>query len=254
MLPVENLASGSHPPHHTPRGKQGADALTRAIKVSLIAHVSLLAILFLKSIILPSDPRTKEYIPSLRVDLVALPDQKTTDHVTPAMPTPAPVHDSVKESSKKEAVPPVEKGDYTLNKKKSKDRLKNALDRIKSLEKIKEGEQIKGNQVKKGSSSKGIVTESVETTYYDVLHDKIVNEWELPQWLKDKNLSAKVLIKIDRRGMITQTHFIKSSGNEQFDAAVKRTLQASVPFPAPPTSILATVSQDGVVFGFPIAE
>lgn len=227
------------------------DPLTRAIKLSLGIHLSLLVVLFLKSIVLPTEINTKEYIPSLRVDLVALPDQKTTDQITPAMPSsPEEVKDAKKEITKESS----EKGDYSLNKKKKKDRMKSALDRIKALEKIKEGEQIKGNQVMKGSSAKGVATDSVETTYFDVVLDKIRTEWELPQWLKDKGLSAKVLIHIDRRGMITHTRFIKSSGNEQFDAAVKRTLQASVPFPAPPISILANVSQDGIVFGFPIAE
>ncbi len=201
---------------------------------------------------MPSEINTKEYIPSLRVDLVALPDQKTTDQITPTMPSS---HETEKEPAKKEKITPAEeKGDYPLSKKKKNDRLKSALARIKALEKIKEGEQIKGNVVMKGSSAKGVATDSVETTSFDVVLDKIRTEWELPQWLKEKGLSAKVLIQIDRRGMITHTRFIKSSGNEQFDAAVKRTLQASVPFPAPPTSILANVSQDGIVFGFPIAE
>lgn len=231
-------------------------ALSRAIKVSIIIHVSLLVFLILKSIVAPSEVNTKEYIPSLRVDLVALPDQKTTDQVTPAMPVPAEAEEPVKEV-KKEVVKtaPEEKGDYSLNKKKNKkERMKSALDRIKALEKIKEGEPIRGNKVMKGSSSKGVATENVQTTYIDVVLDKVRNEWELPQWLKDKGLTAKVLIKIDRRGMITSTRFLKTSGNEQFDAAVKRTLQASVPFPAPPLSILADMSGDGIVFGFPIAE
>lgn len=227
------------------------DPIVRAIKLSLGIHAALLVILYLKSIVMPSELNTKEYIPSLRVDLVALPDQKTTDQVTPAMPSSP---EETKEVTKEKIKETPEKGDYSLNKKKKKERLKSALDRIKALEKIKEGEQIKGNKVMKGSSAKGVATDSVETTYFDVVLDKIRTEWELPQWLKDKGLSAKVLIHIDRRGMITHTRFIKASGNEQFDAAVKRTLQASVPFPAPPTSILANVSQDGIVFGFPIAE
>jgi TonB family protein len=232
-----------------------ADPISRAIKISAGIHLGLLLVLFLKSIVLPSEPNTKEYIPSLRVDLVALPDQKTTEQITPAMPAVAP--EEVKEAEKKEKVAQKteEKGDYSLNKKKNKkERMKSALDRIKALEKIKDGEQIKGNKVMKGSSSKGQASDSVQTTYIDMVLDKVRNEWELPQWLKDQNLTAKVLIKIDRRGIITSTRFLKSSGNEQFDAAVKRTLQASVPFPAPPLSILADMSGDGIVFGFPIAE
>ena len=130
--------------------------------------------------------------------------------------------------------------------------MKSALDRIKALEKIKAGEEIRGNKISKGSSAKGVATDSLETTYFDAVLEKVQNEWELPQWLQDKNLSAKVLIQIDRRGMVTHTQFIQSSGNEQFDAAVKHAIQASAPFPLPPVSILAGVSQDGILLKFPL--
>ena len=169
------------------------------------------------------------------------------------MPVPA-ASEVVKEPVEKETVKTKvsEKGDYSLSKKKRKDRMKNALDRIKSLEKIKAGEQVRGNKIAKGSSASGEAKESAETTYFDVVLDKVRAEWELPQWLQDKNLSAKVLIQIDRRGMITHTQFIKSSGNDQFDSAIKRALQAASPLPVPPTQILASVSGDGILLGFPL--
>jgi TonB family protein len=132
--------------------------------------------------------------------------------------------------------------------------MNSALARIKALEKIKAGETIKGNKVMKGSSAKGVSTESAETIYLDVVRDKISSEWELPQWLQDKNFSAKVLVKIDRRGMISIVRFLKNSGNAQFDAAVKRTLQIASPLPVPPIAVLPSVSQDGIVLGFPLAD
>ena len=132
--------------------------------------------------------------------------------------------------------------------------MKNAIARIKALERIKamDGEVVKGNQISKGSSLSGDAKASLETTYYDVVVERIRSYWELPQWLQDKNLSAKVLILINSKGEMTSYHFIKSSGNEQFDNEVKRTLQVSSPYSVPPAAIVSDVANEGVTLGFPI--
>lgn len=224
------------------------DPLRRAIKISLAIHVGALVALYLKSVILPGSLLTKDYIPSLRVDLVSLPDQKKTDSMTPSRSAvDLPV---IKERVKQKPI--VEKGDYSLSKKNHQDRVKSALARIKALEKLNDGEPVKGNRIAKGSSATGEAKESLETTYFDLVLEKVRAEWELPHWLQEQNLSAKVLIHVDRRGMITSHRFIKSSGNEQFDAAVKKALQAATPFPAPPLAIVPDVSQAGILLGFPI--
>jgi len=228
---------------------RSTDNLSRAIKISLGIHIAFLVLLYVKSIVMPGPLNTKEYIPSLRVDLVALPDQKINDQLTPSTPA---VSEPAKEKESKVTKEAKDKGDYSTSKKKKKERMKSALERIKALEKIKAGEEIRGNKVMKGSSAKGVASDSVETTYFDAVLEKVQNEWELPQWLQEKNLSAKVLIQIDRRGMVTHTQFVQSSGNEQFDAAVKHAIQAAAPFPVPPVSILAGVSQDGVLLKFPL--
>jgi len=228
--------------------------LSRAIKTSVAIHIALLAFLYLKSIISPSTLNTKEYIPSLRVDLVALPNQKITEQVTPPKPVES---EPVKEKTEPEVKqkPVVDAGDYSLKKNKNKEkkeRLKSALERIKAIQKITESEEVKGNKISKGSSATGQAPDSADTTYFDTIHEKVQDQWELPQWLKDQNLSAKVLIKIDRRGLIVSTNFVQSSGNQQFDTAVKQALQAAAPFPNPPESVLSRVSQDGILLKFPL--
>ncbi len=225
------------------------EALSKAVKLSVLIHFLFIFGMFLKSIISPSEIRTKEYLPSLRVDLVALPNQKITETVTPAQPAE---EKTLKETAIEEP------GDYSLSKKKvkniKKDKMKSALDRIKALEKIRDGEALKGNIVRKGSSAKGDANVLAQTTYFDSVLDKVRNEWELPTWLQDKGLNAKVLVKIDRRGNISSITFIRNSGNSQFDTAVKRALNAASPFSPPPMSVLVDVSRDGIVLGFPIAD
>jgi len=257
--------------------QRSEDSLTKAIRVSIALHGLLLIVLLLKELVIPSEPKMKEYLPSLKVDLVALPDQKAAEVTTPIQPSAPEETKQAEEVKKPEAVAkaePVkeptkeETADYSLKKKQpktkaekaatkreeSRERMKNALARIKALEKIREGELIKGNQVMTGSSAKGDSSKNTDTTYYDVVLEKVRNEWELPQWLQGKGLSAKVLVKIDRRGSISSIQFLRSSGNNQFDAAVKRTLSQAMPFPAPPVSVLADVNTDGIILGFPIAD
>ena len=84
--------------------------------------------------------------------------------------------------------------------------------------------------------------------------ERVRSYWELPKWLHDQNLHAKVAIFIDRRGQLIRYEFRKSSGNEQFDAEVKRTLEVSWPFPLPPDGVASDLATEGVLLGFPLAD
>ncbi len=223
-------------------------------------------VLFMKSVLLPS--LTTPYVPSLRVDLVALPDQKKTEVLQPpAPPAPEPVKEAnpVKAEPKLAVKPADEPGDFSVMKKKKKTqskkekdaqkKLKEAIARIKAIERIKAmtaGEPIKGNQVSKGSALTGEAKTALETTYFDVVLERVRSYWELPKWLQDQNLQAKVMVFIDSKGNLSSYQFIKTSGSDAFDSEVKKTLQSSAPFPAPPSDIASDVSSNGVVMGFPI--
>lgn len=209
---------------------------------------------------MPSAP--KVYIPSLRVDLVALPDLKKNElqDLTPPSESAAPPDTS---EAKKIEVPSETDGDFSLQKKKDKskkekeaqERLKNALARIKALEKIKamSGAPVKGNAISKGSSVSGDAKTSLETTYFDVVLERVRTYWELPKYLQEQaQLSAQVTIFIDRKGLVTRTVISQSSGNAAFDNEVKRTLQSAAPFPEPPIAILPDLAQEGILLGFPL--
>lgn len=242
--------------------------LKRFIVVSAVAHVGLIAFLVIKSIVAPSTP--KEYIPSLRVDLVALPDRKVDDQVVPAPTVAAPEEKpeekpaaAPKEEPKLKVEPEKDKGEMSVAKKKkqkpskkevaAQEKMKRALARIKSIERIKAmSEPIKGNQISKGSAITGEAKIALETSYIDLVRERIITYWELPKWLKDQNLSANVQVFIDRKGTMIRFVFIKPSGNEQFDSEVKRTLQASSPFPVPPTELISDMMNDGIIYRFPM--
>lgn len=235
------------------------DPIKQFIGYSALAHAALLVALILRGTLFASAP--KIYIPSLRVDLVALPDLKkndlppTKEETAIEKPKPAP--------EPKLDVKPDDSGDISLKKKKdlskkekeAQDRLKNALARIKALERIKAmtGQQVKGNQISKGSSLSGDAKTSLETTYFDVVLERVRNYWELPKWLQDQaGLSAQVKLFIDRQGKMIRYEFVRKSGNESFDNEIKRTLQSAVPFPAPPIAIIPDVSGEGILLGFPM--
>ena len=261
--------------------------LKRFIVFSLALHILLLIYLSLKSALFPDQP--KEYLPSLRVDLVALPDLKKAEIAEPKAvevekpkeiekpkeETPEvekPVEkpkEKVKPAPKVQAKPDIKAdtsaGDFAVKKKKkelhekkekeAQKKLKSALDRIKALERIKAmagGDEIKGNRISKGSALSGEAKTSLETTYFDVVLERVRSNWELPKWLQDRELSATVMIYLDARGGLKSFKFTKSSGNEQFDNEVKRTLQASAPFPLPPSAIASDLSGSGISLGFPI--
>jgi TolA protein len=135
-------------------------------------------------------------------------------------------------------------------------RLKAALDRIKALSRIDRelhadnaaSPPIKGNKISKGSSTAEDAKESDDANYYDSVRSRLQENWALPVWLSRQNLSAQIEIVIDSHGRVREFRFKKSSGNTQFDDAVKKTLAESQPFPTPPSELL----MNGILVGFPL--
>jgi outer membrane biosynthesis protein TonB len=239
--------------------------LKRFLSLSVVLHVFGVLYLLLKSLMFPDEP--KVYLPSIRVDLVGLPSQKLNEVPAPVAtpaekPKPAPAAEP-----KTEVKPDADEGEISLSKKKKKKqehakkekeaqkKLKQALERIKAIERIKAlagGDEIRGNRVSKGSALTGEAKTALETTYFDVILERVRANWELPKWIQDQSLNAKVVVYLDGRGNLKSFRFSKTSGNEQFDSEVKRTLQASSPFPVPPGAIASDISGQGILLGFPL--
>lgn len=241
------------------------------LRFSLLAHAVLIGGVLLKSLVFPGKPIM--YIPSLRVDVVGLPDILKKDlkksdiseilkKAEREAPKPAPKAARKERESPKEIAKPDE---MVLKPKvaaetpaERKRRMRGALDRLKALQKIQSETQsaavapIQGNRISKGTSLSGDARESDQPTYLDQVRDRLQENWSLPVWLARQKLSATVQIWIDARGRLTNVRFIKPSGNTQFDEAVRRTLLQSEPFPPPTAAFTQLARVDGILVGFPL--
>jgi TonB family protein len=254
--------------------------LSQGIKWSIIAHLALFTFVIAKTLVFPSRPVL--YIPSLRVDIVGLPDQLKNENIANTPPSETltealkraeqearKIENKVKPLPKAPKAEKAEPDEMVLKPKKSSEKeekaddakrekkMKSALDRIKALEKIKDDVKpasnvVKGNKVSRGTSLSADARESAEGSYFDLIKDRLHDHWALPVFLQRQNLKARVLIKIDNRGRLRSFVFEKASGNPAFDREVERTLQQSQPFPVPPDEVASSVLVDGISVGFPL--
>ena len=249
------------------------ESLRYGIRLSLGIHLLILIVILIKGLAFPGKPL--RHIPALKVDLVALPDVLKKDLVRPsdskmsrdiekilkqATPTQSDVKQNQSEKRK------VETNEDTGLKPSSRprnveQRNKQALDRIKSLAKIQDFAKepqnqkntlIRGNQISNGTSLSAEARENAEANYLDLLKDRLQDNWVLPPWIARMDLSAQVRLFMDSRGKVRTFRFVKTSGNEQFDDAIKKALQESQPFPFPPHELEATLLTDGILIGFPL--
>lgn len=248
--------------------------LGRTIKFSAIVHLACLAAIVIKSLVFPSKP--VPYIPALRVDIVALPDVLKKDKgKVGKLAEPSRLEEALKEAEQKAKQIPAAKAQdmaspdemvlkpklASPSAKERQKKLKSALDRIKAIQKIAAEEErkpapvgalAKGNQLSRGTSLSGDAREAAEASYYDLIRDRLQDNWALPVWVARQNLSAQVQIFLDGRGNLRGFQFVKVSGNPQFDEAVKRTISQSQPFPVPPKELEQSLRMDGILVGFPL--
>lgn len=252
-------------------------SLSKGLKWSTFAHFAFIFFVMIKSWVFPGQPL--RYIPTLKVDLVALPDVLKKDLKAPSQQANE-IQNILKhaeENAKRiqtaekipaEKAPPRPDHEMALAPKNAtgshtESKNRRALDRIRALEKIQDkvatqdssdrrAEIVKGNKLSKGASLSGSATESLEANYLDVLRERIADRWFLPTWLARQNLDSLVRIHIDARGRMRSYRIVKSSGNEQFDQAVKQALDESQPFPVPPADLQDSLLAHGISVGFPL--
>jgi colicin import membrane protein len=255
----------------------GDDGLSKGLRLSFAIHAAFLLLLLIRTFVLPGD--VEPFTPSLRVDIVDLPDQLKNDIIAagpkPEESAPKPKEEETKEEleeadpdemalpsakkkkeiAKKKKPEPPKKEDDTQRKKK----MDNALARIKALQRLRDEEAkqtqdivLKGNKLSKGSSVGGDARESAEISYNDLILERVRENWELPVWMARQNLAAQVQITLDEAGRVTAMRFLRPSGNPQFDDAVRQALKDSDPFPNPPEELRSSVSRRGIILGFPL--
>ena len=189
------------------------------------------------------------YIPAIKVDLVALPNQQTPlkNPVAPKTPSQIqktnlkPKQPKQKFQTQSHQVKSQKKSKVTepsfIYNKQLQEVGQTAIERLKHLKQIQniieKQEVIKGNRIASGTNLKGLDKLDYES-YVDQLHHHIQYHWKLPQWLAiSDELSTVVKVYLDANGYVTRRELVESSGDVRFDQIVLSAIDAASPFPKP---------------------
>jgi len=258
------------------------------LKYSLIGHLVLFVLVILANLAFPDE--VKIFMPSVQIDVVALPDllknQATPTDLSLPVKNQTPPPPSESEVKKEENNPaqmeapqpepkPSKKSEVAENKK-LKENTKTALDRLRNLQKKKQQEErkaaqenlnkrqedlkkfeetfrqaLKGNQLNSGSSVTGSMQDAANA-YFGHIREKLYNNWGLPSYLQGKGLRAEVAIYLDEKGNLIRYRFTQFSGNEVFDNNVKAAIQRAAPFAPPPDELSKVLKNSGIGLQFPL--
>ena len=207
--------------------------------------------------------RKTAIVPSLKVDIVALPDKIKSKRARPKVKKQAQVKKPKPKVQKKPKPKPKPK--QVLNtpakpkpkpkptpKPKQQEPQKVSSKPETELEKTeasKPKEKIKGNQVSKGVQDGPSQEEQIAINAYLIeIIDTIKSNWNLPKYLTETTLYAQVEVRINSSGKLVEKTLIQSSQNSLFDSKVLKAIEASAPFDPPP-EIVQKIIKDGLVFG-----
>ena len=237
--------------------KDQRDHFSNFIGLSTVFHLGIFVLFMVRVFVFPSEIPINQR--SLRVDVVALPEkqmgrkqkasgkQKTRSQKTKSKKTvekPKNLKNSKLHSKKKESF---------------KNKQSSAIDRLKAIKKMEKERELKeqsGKKEYKGNllnrtQSLGGLEKLHHESYLDQLDDHIRSHWSLPGWLANSKLKARVLLLIDKNGMILNKSFVLQSGNDDFDQYIFRTLEKANPLPSPPDDLVDFYSTRGVELRFP---
>jgi colicin import membrane protein len=245
------------------------DQLRQALKISVALHLAILFGFTARTVFFTDEPIQFEQ--AIRVDMVGLPDRveaappEKPDALATTPPTLPPVAKPAPPSPKTEAKPKTkEKDPEAINLDKSKSKQKQALEKLKQMDALEQIQkdlesenkkksatkhQYKGNILAPGTALTG-VNQLQADAYISSVHEHMMANWYLPEYLKNKDLRTDVIVKFDESGNILSKSIVKSSGNPQFDEFVLAAIQKSSPVPAPPEKFMRISSVQGFLFKF----
>ena len=245
----------------------------RAIWLSVALHLGIALFSLTRAFLSPSDPLQLQ--DAIRVDIVGLPQKIEPDQALPPEPAPAakPVAPAAPEP---EPAPPaptpppppkpaapkfVEKPkvDVAHSQKSALNRLKE-MDAFAKLEKVAAEKKaaevhakpapIAGHKVSAGGSLTGIERLDYDR-YGAAVKQRVLENWHVPAWLAESDLSARVRVWLDESGRVSKKQIIRSSGNDVFDAAALDAVTSSDPFPPPPENLRGVLAAEGFTLGLP---
>jgi TonB family protein len=250
-----------------------SDDLKLGIGFSLALHVFIVGVFVIKFFFFSKPVLDLSQAISVSIGEV-VPDNKLPQKAEP-MPAPAEPVDAAtaddtapEQKAKPEAMPkkqqstPPKEKEISLSKAKQKQ--KDALAKLKkmsALDKIKQdlkndsasrpvAKASKPRVVAAGTALSGLDRLDANN-YLGQVDQSIKNSWTLPQWLLNKPLRARLLVKINSGGEIISSTVIASSGNPSYDDYCLQAVNKAAPFPKVPDKLSEKFSVDGVVVGFP---
>lgn len=192
-------------------------------------------------------------LPSIRVDLVGLPDlTKREEQLAPVaqhFQKKAQIQEAKSMKAPLSKTIKLKKIKPNKKSKSSSDLLKNAIERIRAVEKIEESmKKMKGNAISASSNTGLLVGNTTPTEYASQMQSKLKSNWNLPVWLAKQKLAATAEVFLDHNGAVRNAIISKSSSNLQFDDYVLKTIERSQPFGPPPKEWIGV----GIELGFPL--
>jgi TonB family protein len=203
---------------------------------------------------------------------VGLPDKVMPDLPPAAKPEPAPKAEEKKPEPpiakvEKQKLPPKPIEPEAINLDKTKNKEKAALQKLKQMQALDEIQneiendkkkkaaeaaakfKYKGNVLAPGTELTG-VNKLQSDAYLGLVHQHMLENWALPEYLKNRSLRTDVVVKFDESGNILEKAIVKASGNASFDEFVLAAIQKSSPVPPPPAKFVRISSLQGFLFHF----
>ncbi len=152
--------------------------------------------------------------------------------VEPGTPSPVEKKQTMTHIDEKKELKSIEESIAALKAKRKKEK---QLEKILSLRRALVSIQGKGGSpaAKAPVQGAGPAMGAGEASYIDKITGQIQSHWEVPDFLRDKDLEAIVSVKIGRDGTLSIEGFEKKSGNRFFDRYAMETIQKASPVTRP---------------------
>lgn len=113
---------------------------------------------------------------------------------------------------------------------------------------------LEGNRISQGSALTGDYSDEANSefgAYVQKLPGTIRPYWNLPSYLKDKDLKCRIKIYLSATGSLLKLDLAESSGNSEYDERAIRAVR-STNFPAPSEAVAPRLTSSGIILGFPL--
>ncbi len=267
----------------------GSEFFKRAIIGSVALHVALVAVFTVRAVFFPSEPLQLEQVirvdmvalpdkataklPPMEEPAPQPQAEAKPEPPKPEPPKPEPAKPELPKPPVAQAPPAPPKPEApAVNLNKTKQDQEAALKRLQALQRLEKLQQkespppstgssserptqtvqaqpVKGNEISTGASLRGIVRLEHQN-YMQTVDGHVKRYWNLPGWMANSKLRAKVRLYVDGRGNVVKKELTQPSSNPVYDERVMRAIESASPLPRPPENLVSLLSVDGMELEF----